>query len=164
MTMIRMQDKILQLVEAAAEAARLEPVRQPQWANTGTLYIQHGLATPISIDYDFQDHHASLTFSGPAVDEHVGRPVPGAVRQPAPWDQWVGPDRGQGKWHEVRAGRRGWWFHPAYDDQAAMEGVLSFLDALLAAAAPRCPGCAPSCTVFPACKGQAEAGAPRRSD
>lgn len=63
-----MQDRILAKIEAVIETANLEPVKQTQWANTGSIFAMDDLDTVLAMRYQFNDTYCSLDFSGPVVD------------------------------------------------------------------------------------------------
>jgi hypothetical protein len=64
----QMQDKIMtELRRIAEEDAALEFVDQPQYANTGSAYIQCGFDTLAEMQYGFFDTYCSITFRGTAV-------------------------------------------------------------------------------------------------
>lgn len=58
----QMQKKILEAIRERAGKAGLEFVDQPQYANTGTVFLMVGLETVLSFGYDFQGTTASLQF------------------------------------------------------------------------------------------------------
>jgi hypothetical protein len=55
-------------------------VQAPQWANTGTLHAMRGVEPVLAVGYSFQGTYATLSLSGPAVEQ-------------APFDFLAGQDR-----------------------------------------------------------------------
>ena len=57
-----MQTKILTAIRKHAEKAGLEVVDQPQYSNTGSVFLMDGFTTKLSFGYDFQAGYATLQF------------------------------------------------------------------------------------------------------
>jgi len=60
-----MQHKVLANLKSLIESTGLEALDRPQWANTGSLSIQHPeeIEELASIRYDFQDTWGTMTFT-----------------------------------------------------------------------------------------------------
>lgn len=77
---MRMQQKVLADLKALIESFGLEALDRPQWANTGSLSIQHPeeIGELASISYNFQDTWGTMTFSltvnGKLLPSQPGRP------------------------------------------------------------------------------------------
>jgi hypothetical protein len=64
-----MQDMITGEVEQLVTGAGLTMVKAPQYANTGTLHAMRGVEPVLAIGYGIFDTYATLTLSGPAVEQ-----------------------------------------------------------------------------------------------
>lgn len=62
-----MQEKILAAVAAEIEECMLEPVVHSNWANTGVVHGMDGLATIVTVAYDFQSEYVTLTLASPGL-------------------------------------------------------------------------------------------------
>jgi hypothetical protein len=109
----QMQDKIMAELRRITEAAGLELVVQPQYANTGTAYAQSGFDTVAEIRYAFHDTSCRITLHGSAF---TAIPLPGS-----------GPLR-----HEVRDELT--WYSLGYSDGTEIRKMLAIAEATLTAA------------------------------
>jgi len=109
----QMQDKIItELRRIAEKDARLEFADQPQYANTGTAYIQRGFDTVAELRYGFFDTYCSITFSGTAVA------AAGLPDNPPSWRA----SQGSVTWHSL-----------AYGDGDRVRAMLDVIRSVLAA-------------------------------
>jgi hypothetical protein len=120
-----MQDKITGELEAAAAGLGLELVHAPGRAsNTGTLYYQDGLDTPMAVAYNFQSDLFILTLTGPAVAA-----TPAGARR----------ELGAGVFRAQPAGsaRAAATFHAENTDGARIRAALGYIKTALAPYAPK---------------------------
>lgn len=114
-----MQTKMLAAIEKVADKHEVEVVHQPQWANTGTLFLQRDWDTLLVITYQFNDTYASIRVSGSraqGVKTRLGdTDVPGSY--------WISEDKRSGGGFSLP--------HCEYTIGARIVAFLDLLDELL---------------------------------
>lgn len=82
----QMQTKILARLREQAEASGLDFVEQPDYGNTGTVYVQaDDFDTVVEFRYDFQNTYATVKLSGAGVTRSAtAQQDRGAQLGPAP--------------------------------------------------------------------------------
>jgi hypothetical protein len=112
--MTPMQDRLLgEIRQLAEDKLGLQVTHQPEHANTGDLYVQHGLDTRLVIGYRFNPGYCGLHLHGQAVQA-----APAALRARAPGLQ---NDPAHIRFH-----------HVDYADAGQIRAVLDLIRDLLA--------------------------------
>lgn len=66
---VSMQDTITSEVGQLITGAGLAMAQAHEWPNTGTLHAMRGVEPVLAVGYNFQGTYATLTLSGPAVEQ-----------------------------------------------------------------------------------------------
>jgi hypothetical protein len=112
----QMQDKIIAELRRIAEAAGLQLIDQPQYANTGTAYIQSGFDTVAEVSYAFHDTSCRITLHG---DVLAAVPLPASA-----------PPRREAAGELT-------WYSLAYRNGEEIRKMLAITEAALAGAGSR---------------------------